>query len=42
MIGFKVKAKDRPFAAEPEMPLLWYLLDLAGFTGTSFGCGMSL
>jgi isoquinoline 1-oxidoreductase alpha subunit len=24
------------------MPLLWYLRDLAGLTGTKFGCGMAL
>ena len=24
------------------MPLLWYLRDILGFTGTKFGCGMAL
>jgi isoquinoline 1-oxidoreductase alpha subunit len=27
--------------APPEMPLLWALRDLAGLTGTKFGCGMA-
>ena len=27
--------------AVPEMPLLWVLRDLLGFTGTKFGCGMA-
>lgn len=28
--------------APPEMPLLWALRDVAGLTGTKFGCGMGL
>jgi isoquinoline 1-oxidoreductase alpha subunit len=27
--------------ASPDMPLLWALRDLLGFTGTKFGCGMA-
>ena len=27
---------------EPEMPLLWAIRDLAGLTGTKFGCGKAL
>jgi aerobic-type carbon monoxide dehydrogenase small subunit (CoxS/CutS family) len=27
--------------APPEMPLLWVIRDLLGFTGTKFGCGMA-
>ncbi len=26
---------------EPEMPLLWAIRDLAGLTGTKYGCGVS-
>lgn len=29
----------RRHASEPDMPLLWYLRDVAGLTGTKFGCG---
>lgn len=28
--------------AEPDMPLLWAIRDLAGMTGTKFGCGKAL
>jgi isoquinoline 1-oxidoreductase alpha subunit len=27
--------------ASPDMPLLWVLRDVLGFTGTKFGCGMA-
>ena len=27
--------------ALPDMPLLWVLRDVLGFTGTKFGCGMA-
>ena len=36
-INGSVKDVDAP----PEMPLLWVLRDLLGFTGTKFGCGMA-
>jgi len=42
MIRFKVNGMERIYDGDPEMPLLWYLRDIAGFTGTKFGCGMSL
>ncbi len=42
MIRFKVNGQDSSFDGDPEMPLLWYLRDVAGFTGTKFGCGMAL
>ena len=29
------------FEADPEMPLLWALRDLAGKTGPKFGCGIA-
>jgi isoquinoline 1-oxidoreductase alpha subunit len=28
--------------ADPDMPLLWVIRDIAGLTGTKFGCGMGL
>ncbi|MGB5720992.1 MAG: (2Fe-2S)-binding protein [Woeseiaceae bacterium] len=28
--------------AEPDMPLLWAIRDLAGLTGTKYGCGKAL
>ena len=27
--------------ADPDMPLLWAIRDVAGLTGTKFGCGMA-
>lgn len=27
---------------DPKMPLLWYLRDKVGLTGTKFGCGLSM
>jgi isoquinoline 1-oxidoreductase alpha subunit len=42
MIRFKVNGAEQTFDGDPDMPLLWYLRDVAGFTGTKFGCGMAL
>jgi len=42
MIHFKVNGVDRSFDGDAEMPLLWYLRDILGLTGTKFGCGMAL
>ena len=42
MIRFKLNGTERTYDGVPEMPLLWYLRDIAGYTGTKFGCGVSL
>jgi len=42
MIQFKVNGVDRTFDGDPEMPVLWYLRDILGLTGTKFGCGVAL
>ncbi|MEO8657933.1 MAG: (2Fe-2S)-binding protein [Bryobacteraceae bacterium] len=42
MIQLKVNGTARQFNGDPEMPLLWYLHDVADMTGTKFGCGMGL
>ena len=42
MIRFKVNGKEKTFDGDPDMPLLWYLRDVAELTGTKFGCGMAL
>ena len=42
MVHFKVNGLERSFDGDPEMPLLWYLRDIIGLTGTKFGCGMAL
>src|SRR5947209_16638754 len=42
MIELKVKGVEQSFGGEPEMPLLWYLRDVLGLTGSKFGCGVGL
>jgi isoquinoline 1-oxidoreductase alpha subunit len=42
MIKLKVNGIDRAFDGDPTMPLLWYLRDVLGLTGTKFGCGVAL
>jgi isoquinoline 1-oxidoreductase alpha subunit len=37
-----VNGHAQTFDGDPEMPLLWYLRDILGLTGTKFGCGMAL
>jgi len=41
-MNLKVNGIDRSFDGDPEMPLLWYVRDILGLTGTKFGCGISL
>ncbi len=36
-----VDGKDIEINADPDMPLLWALRDLAGKTGAKFGCGIA-
>jgi isoquinoline 1-oxidoreductase alpha subunit len=42
MIELYVNGTQQRFEGSPEMPLLWYLRDVLGLTGTKFGCGMAL
>jgi isoquinoline 1-oxidoreductase alpha subunit len=42
MVTFTVNGKNHTFNGDPETPLLWYLRDVAGMTGTKFGCGQAL
>jgi isoquinoline 1-oxidoreductase alpha subunit len=42
MLTLKVNGVERSFDGDPKMPLLWYLRDVLGLTGTKFGCGMAL
>ena len=39
MTDFQVNGKSHSFDGDGDMPLLWYLRDIAGLTGTKFGCG---
>jgi len=40
MIEFKLNGKKHSFDGDPTMPLLWYVRDIAGLSGTKFGCGI--
>jgi isoquinoline 1-oxidoreductase alpha subunit len=38
----RVNGADHEFDGDPQLPLLWYLRDFLGLTGSKFGCGMGL
>jgi isoquinoline 1-oxidoreductase subunit alpha len=40
--SFVLNGKPTTLEADPTMPLLWALREVAGLTGTKFGCGMAL
>ncbi len=40
-ITFTLNGEPHTVNVEPTMPLLWMLRDVAGLTGTKFGCGMA-
>jgi isoquinoline 1-oxidoreductase alpha subunit len=40
--SFVLNGKPTALEADPAMPLLWALREVAGLTGTKFGCGMAL
>jgi len=42
MITLRINGERRELDADPAMPLLWALRDLAGLTGTKYGCGRAL
>jgi isoquinoline 1-oxidoreductase alpha subunit len=42
MIQLRVNGGGQSFDGDPEMPLLWYLRDVLGLTGSKFGCGIGL
>jgi isoquinoline 1-oxidoreductase alpha subunit len=42
MLKLKVNGVEQTFDGDPNMPLLWYLRDILGLTGTKFGCGIAL
>ena len=41
MIKLRINGQDKQYAGDGEMPLLWYLRDELGLTGTKFGCGIA-
>ena len=40
--SFELNGKPTLLDADPRMPLLWAVREIAGLTGTKFGCGMAL
>jgi isoquinoline 1-oxidoreductase subunit alpha len=42
MITLTVNGAAQRYEGDAQMPLLWYLRDVLGLTGTKFGCGMAL
>ena len=42
MVVLTVNGVSRQFVGDPQMPLLWYLRDELGLTGSKFGCGTGL
>ncbi|MEJ2377718.1 MAG: (2Fe-2S)-binding protein [Pseudolabrys sp.] len=42
MVSLRVNGEERTFDGDPTMPLMWYLRDELGMTGTKFGCGVAL
>ena len=40
--SFVLNGKPTTLDADPRMPLLWAVREVAGLTGTKFGCGMAL
>jgi isoquinoline 1-oxidoreductase alpha subunit len=42
MVSVIVNGQERTFDGDPSMPLMWYLRDELGLTGTKFGCGVAL
>jgi isoquinoline 1-oxidoreductase subunit alpha len=41
MVKLRVNGQERSFDGDTSMPLLWYLRDELGLTGTKFGCGIA-
>jgi isoquinoline 1-oxidoreductase alpha subunit len=42
MIKLTVNGQAQSWDGDPSLPLLWYLRDEVGLTGTKFGCGKAL
>lgn len=41
MVSLVVNGVERSFDGDEETPLLWYLRDELGMTGTKYGCGIA-
>ncbi|MFD1140206.1 (2Fe-2S)-binding protein [Larkinella insperata] len=41
LVHLLINGKKQTVDADPQMPLLWAIRDLAGLKGTKFGCGIA-
>jgi aerobic-type carbon monoxide dehydrogenase small subunit (CoxS/CutS family) len=41
MMVVNVNGVEHKIESRPEMPLLWFIRDVLGLTGTKFGCGVA-
>jgi isoquinoline 1-oxidoreductase alpha subunit len=41
VLTLSINGDSQTFDISPDMPLLWLLRDIAGLTGTKFGCGIA-
>ena len=41
-IEFELNGETVSLEVDPAMPLLWAIRDIAGLTGTKYGCGKAL
>ena len=42
MVSLSVNGVAREFSGDPDTPLLWYVRDDLGLSGTKYGCGTGL
>ena len=42
MVKLTINGEQREFDGEGDMPLLWFLRDILGLTGSKYGCGKAL
>ena len=42
MVKLRVNGQEHSYDGDPSMPLLWFLRDELGLTGTKYGCGAAL
>lgn len=42
MISLSINGRQHDLDVDPDMPLLWAIREIAGLTGTKYGCGKAL
>jgi isoquinoline 1-oxidoreductase subunit alpha len=41
MVKLRINGEEKSFDGDSTTPMLWYLRDILGMTGTKFGCGIA-